>query len=341
MSLKQILFVELLGGIGDVLIALAAIQALSRSHPHAKLTVLTFAPGGELLKTDPLIHQVVVAQKGEAKQAISSSYQEVANLLCHQKFDLIVSDTKYDGIDQLIHSSDAQCITNLWRSPPSNQFVSDRFLEILRFENLITQESIQPARLHLLETERQTAFEQLGNIERPIVVLYTDAGMQIKRWPTQRFVELGRRLKQQFGGTIVLPIGANLTEVTEIGKSDDMTVWPQGTLRDFAAMMSWVDLTIAPDTGPARISAALGIPTITLFGPSWHQRYGQPTPHQNLQGYLDCPERVIQNFTEQRCWYGGVCPFEQWNTCLEGISVDQVMTSAIELLQAQKDNVLK
>jgi ADP-heptose:LPS heptosyltransferase len=334
MSLQQILFVELLGGIGDVLIALAAIQALGRSHPQAKLTVLTFAPGGELLKTDPLIHQVVVAQKGEAKQA-------VANLVSHQKFDLIVSDTNYDGIDQLIQSSDARCVTNLWRSPPSNQFVSDRFLEILRFENLITQESVQPARLHLLETERQTAFRQLGNVERPIVVLYTDAGMQIKRWPTEKFVELGRRLKQQFGGTIVLPIGGNLAEVTEMAKSGDLQIWPPGTLREFAAMMSWVDLTIAPDTGPARISAALDIPTITLFGPSWHQRYGQPTPHQNLQGYPECPERVIQNFTEQRCWYGGVCPFEQWNTCLEGISVDQVMTTAIELLQPQKDSVLR
>ncbi len=333
MSLQQILFVELLGGIGDVLIALAAIQALGRSHPQAKLTVLTFAPGGELLKTDPLIHQVVIAQKAEAREAI-------VNLLSRQTFDLIVSDTNYDGIDQLIQSSDARCVTNLWRSPPFDQFVSDRFLEILRFENLITQESIQPARLHLLETERQTALKQLGNVERPIVVLYTDAGMQIKRWPSEKFVELGRRLKR-LGGTIVLPIGANLAEVTEMAKSGDMRVWPQGTLREFAAMMSWVDLTIAPDTGPARISAALGIPTITLFGPSWHQRYGQPAPHQNLQGYPECPERVIQNFTEQRCWYGGVCPFEQWNTCLEGISVDQVMTSAIELLQAQKNDVLK
>ena len=174
MSLQQILFVELLEGIGDVLIALAAIQALSRSHPQAKLTVLTFAPGGELLKTDPLIHQVVIAQKAEAREAI-------VNLLSRQTFDLIVSDTNYDGIDEIIQSSDARCATNLWRSPPSDQFVSDRFLEILRFENLITQESIQPARLHLLETERQAALKQLSNVERPIVVLYTDAGMQIKR----------------------------------------------------------------------------------------------------------------------------------------------------------------
>ena len=48
---NDILFVELLGGIGDVLIALPAIQALARSHPDAKLAVLTFAPGANSSST--------------------------------------------------------------------------------------------------------------------------------------------------------------------------------------------------------------------------------------------------------------------------------------------------
>ncbi len=41
---REILFVELLGGLGDVLISLGAIQALARSHPDARLTVLTSRP---------------------------------------------------------------------------------------------------------------------------------------------------------------------------------------------------------------------------------------------------------------------------------------------------------
>src|SRR5215211_1480213 len=60
-SVREILFVELLGGLGDVLISLGAIQALARSYPEARLTVLTFSPGGELLEADPLIHRVVSA----------------------------------------------------------------------------------------------------------------------------------------------------------------------------------------------------------------------------------------------------------------------------------------
>jgi ADP-heptose:LPS heptosyltransferase len=327
--MNQILFVELLGGIGDVLIALAAIQALGRSYPDAKLTVLTFA-GGELLNTDPLIHRVVVAQKGQARLAIET-------LLSQQTYDLIVSDTNYDSIDQVIHLSDAdRVVTNLWRSPPSDEFVSDRFLKILLSEGLIRPDAVSDPQLYVTLQEQQNAREELGNIERPIVVLYPDSGMQIKQWSTENFVRLGRELQQQYGASIVVPIGSDLNQVNEIVNSIEGTaqVWQPGTLRELAAMMSQANLTLASDTGSARISAALGIPTITLFGPSWQGRYGQSAPHINLQGYPECPERVIQNFTMQRCWYDGTCPFEQWNTCLDEISVDRVMASCISLLKA-------
>lgn len=81
----KILFVELLGGIGDVLIALPAIQAFARSHPKAELTVLTLPPGGELLESDPLINQVVYADSSNPRKSV-----EV--LLARHTFDVIVSD---------------------------------------------------------------------------------------------------------------------------------------------------------------------------------------------------------------------------------------------------------
>ncbi len=53
---RKILFVELLGGLGDVLISLPAIQAFARTYPETHLTVLTFPPSGELLESDPFVH---------------------------------------------------------------------------------------------------------------------------------------------------------------------------------------------------------------------------------------------------------------------------------------------
>src|SRR5919112_5242769 len=100
-SVREILFVELLGGLGDVLIALQAIQALARSYPQARLTVLTFQPGGELLKGDPLIHEVVQVPKPDSARP-HRAREAVEELLGRGGWDLVVSDTSYDGIDALI-----------------------------------------------------------------------------------------------------------------------------------------------------------------------------------------------------------------------------------------------
>jgi ADP-heptose:LPS heptosyltransferase len=330
--MQNLLFVELLGGIGDVLIALSAIQALGRSHPQAKLTVLTFAPGGELLQADPLIHQVIYADRSNPRHSIEQ-------LLTNYQFDLIVSDTNYDGIDQTIRNSGApRTVTNLWRSPPADERVGDRFLQILLAERLIAPEAIAAPQLHLTEAEQQRARSTLGDKRHPLVFLCPDAGMEIKCWPLSNFVALGQTLQSCYRATVLVPVGADLQQAAHIVTEMDGAayIWPRGDLRELAAAIACADLVVAADTGLAHIAAALNVPTITLFGPSWHGRYGQSTPHINLQGYPECPERNIANFTEQSCWYSGLCPFD-WSTCLEAISPADVLTAAAPFLEAKAD----
>lgn len=332
----RILFIELLGGIGDLVIALPAIKALAIAHPDSQVTVLTFAPGGELLKNDPLIHEVIYAKRGAARQSVVK--------VLSQGFDLIVSDTNYDGIADIIRNSSAKrTVTNLWRNPPDNQLVSDRFLQILLEEGLIASSTTflnnQPL-IHLLEAEKAEAKQVYGAAYRPVVFLISDTGMPIKRWSKENFVKVGKALQQQYNATIVIPVSDNQDFaqqlVQEIGGTAQ--VWQRGTLRELVAGLIYADLAIAVDTGPARIAAALNVPTITLFGSSWSDRYGQPSPHINLQGYPQCPERVLRNFTEQSCWYSGVCPFE-WSNCTEAVSAQQVLIEAAKLLQEWQDNL--
>ncbi|HEY9656548.1 MAG TPA: glycosyltransferase family 9 protein, partial [Crinalium sp.] len=252
-DVQSILFIELLGGIGDVLIALPAIQALGRAYPHAKLTVLAFAAGGELIQSDPLIHEVICLKpQPDAPHLARTAIEAV---LKRQSFDLIVSDTNYDGIDALLQQSGVpQVVTNLWRSPPPNQKVSDRFLQILQAEGFITPADIAPAQLHLLPAEQRHVQQQLGAITQPLVVLYPDAGMAIKRWSTANFVRVGQALQQQYNATIVVPIGSDSEQSAQIVEAIGGTarVWAPGTLRSLAALMATAALVIAADTGPAR-----------------------------------------------------------------------------------------
>ncbi|MDB9526300.1 glycosyltransferase family 9 protein [Oscillatoria sp. CS-180] len=324
--MTRILFIELLGGLGDVLIALPAIQALAASHPQSQMTVLTFAPGDSLLQHHPLIQQVLPVPKGNARQAVIEALQK--------PYDVIVTDTNYEGIAELVQQSGtAQTVVNVWRQPPPDQLVSDRILQILLAESLITGSAAQAyhhPKLYLTEAEKALVQSRLGTVRRPLIGLYPDAGMSIKQWSPDRFIALGQLLQERYGVYLIIPEGSNYHQVqTILAELQGAIYWPRQTLRELAVLFTQLDCVVAADTGPARVAAAVGTPTVTLFGPAWHGRYGQPSPHINLQGYPSCPERNVANFTEQPCWYSGTCPFA-WDTCVNLITPEEVAAAVVE-----------
>ncbi len=340
-SVREILFVELLGGLGDVLIALQAIQALARSYPEARLTVLTFSPGGELLEGDPLVHEVVHAPKPDPAHP-HRARETVEELLARGGWDLVVSDTSYDGIDELVRGCGAPRVAaNLWQAPPPDERVGERFLRILLAEGLIEPGAISPPRLHLTPEERSVAAEKLADLRRPLIFLLPDAGMEVKRWPEERWGALGRALGERHGADVVVPVGSDPGQASRVARlvGERARVWPRGLLRELAAALSCADIAVGADTGPLRIAATLGVPTVMLFGPAWHGRYGQPPPHTNLQGYSGCPQRVVSDFTQQPCWYSGTCTLEDrpWRTCLEDISVEDVLDVAADFLDGHSE----
>ncbi|MDQ3317798.1 MAG: glycosyl transferase [Actinomycetota bacterium] len=341
--MRRVLFVELLGGLGDVLISLPAIQALARSHPEARLTVLTFPPGGELLERDPLIHEVVQAPRPDPGHP-HRAREAVEEMLVRGGWDLVVSDTSYDDIDGLIRDSGLpRVVTNLWQGPPPDERVGERFLRILLSEGVISSWEISPPRLHLAPEERSAAANKLPDkrARRPLAFLLPDAGMEVKRWPEENWGALGHALIDHHGADVIVPVGSDPEQASRVARliGEQARVWPRGMLRELAAALSHADLAVGADTGPARIASTLGVPTVMLFGPAWRGRYGQPPPHVNLQGHPGCPQRIVSDFTQQPCWYAGTCTLENppWRTCVEDISVKDALATAAPFLEARGD----
>ena len=258
-------------------------------------------------------------------------------LLARERFDLIVADATYADIDEFLEASGTRVISNLWRYPPAEQLIEERFLEILSQEGVIHPWAVDmKPRLSLDADDRMWAASQFPRPARR-ALLHPHAGMPIKTWPQASLIALGRALHDDPGLQIVVPegTGAEAGVARQIARAlgPHTILLPQGTLRQFAAAATYADLVIGADTGPVRIAAAVGALTITLFGPSWHGRYGQRPPNVNLQGYPECPERVVADFTRQPCWYSGLCPLGQWQTCLEDISAGDVLQAASRLLK--------
>ena len=329
-SPRRILFVELLGGFGDLLIALPAIQALARSHPDARLDVLTFAPGADLLRGDPHVAEVHVAPKGGARAAVERR-------LASERYDLVVTTTAHDGIDALIAQCAPRAAVDLWRDPPPDERVEDRFVRLLIADGLIRPEAVAAPVIAMAPRELTRGAALRPARDAPWIALAIDAGMAIKRWPLERFAALGRALHERHGARVLVVGGGDADGARAVvdGIGPAARVLAPGPLRRLAAILAATDLVIGADTGPCRLGATMGVPTVMLFGPAWAGRYGLGRPHASLQARPDCPERRPEDFTRQACWYAGRCPLPGPPTCVADHDVAEIAAEASRLLAAR------
>lgn len=326
---RRILVVELLGGFGDLLLVLPAVHALARSHPGAEVTVLTFAPGEALLRADPYVARVVATRD----HAEGAPYRAVAAELAAEPYDLVVTTTTYDGIDELCAASAPRAVTNLWRSPPSDERIDRRFLRLLAADGVIDPAYADlPLAVHLTEEERSTGrttlTQAVGDAEARPVVLVPGSGMRVKEWPAGRWSELAFRARRL--GRPVLTVGGPGT-----GPIPGSTVVPPGDLRALAAVLAAIGeragVVVGGDTGPVRLATAVGTRAVGLYGPTVAGRYGlDPRLGTSLQGLPGCTVRQPLAITEQECWWSGLCPLTGADpACLADLTVDAVAAASL------------
>jgi ADP-heptose:LPS heptosyltransferase len=93
-------------------------------------------------------------------------------------------------------------------------------------------------------------------------------GRGLKRWPRERFLEVAARIQRELGIRVVVFVGPEEEEeLTRIRSAlpADTVVAPPVSSRRFAALLARCRLVVTADTGPMHLSAAIGVPTITVF----------------------------------------------------------------------------
>lgn len=315
---RDILVIDLLGGLGDLCMVLPAVHALRRRHGDAALRVLTHAPGAELLTSDPAVTEVRRAQKHHERAAVVAE-------LDRRRPDLVVSTTRYDGIPGEIEARGMRSVTDLWRGPPADERVAQRYVAILAAEGLIDGR-YRPPSIHLGRSELDAGERALAAVtpSGAPVVLVPGAGMAVKRWPHWR--ALAAALTG--AGTTALVVAGDGPVPRWVGEW--ATPLPSTDLRALAAVFAAVGhrdgAVVGPDTGPVRVAAAVGARTVGLFGPTLASRYGIGPPGLDLQGLPGCPHRLPTAIAEQVCWWEARCPLSAAGpACMADIGPDAVL----------------
>jgi ADP-heptose:LPS heptosyltransferase len=109
----------------------------------------------------------------------------------------------------------------------------------------------------------------VGEGER-LVALHPGAGVAAKRWPAERYASLMAWLSRRAGLRLLLlggPEERDLTDrVAALSGVSPVNLAGMLSLRGLMAILKQSHLMIGNDSGPTHLAAALGVPTVALFG---------------------------------------------------------------------------
>jgi len=167
------------------------------------------------------------------------------------------------------------------------------------------------------------------------IVLNPGAGGSDKKWAKEKFAALANELFSTYGDARIFitgvagerPLGEEIKKLVNHGNIYNLA--GETTLRELGALLEKSDLLITNDSGTMHMAAAVNCPIIAIFGPTNPYRYG-PVGTKNIvvHSKIDCfpcknRRRCRKNFL-----------------CLEKISVDQVMKSAMLILDDKEQPLL-
>ena len=324
--MRRIVVVDTMGGLGDLLLAVPVIEAVCRSHPEARVTVVTTAPWHVLLERDPRIHEVVPVP-GKAAADVDAAVRPVLERL---RPDLAITTNRQHGLPGLLERTAVRAVTDLWRSPPADEPVDLRMLRLLAADGVIDPDlAAIPPRIVLDEDERGTGRRALAGLAagRP-ALLMPDSGMRVKQWPLAEWAGSTASLLRDGWQPIVV---SQVAEQRAALESAGAVVAPELPLRALAALFAAAaerdGRAVGGDTGPVRLASAAGLAVVGLFGPTAAGRYGYRGGRAtNLQGYPDCPVRTPTAITEQECWWTARCPLSETSEprCMADIGVEAI-----------------
>ncbi|MFQ5900904.1 MAG: glycosyltransferase family 9 protein [Thermodesulfobacteriota bacterium] len=330
-EIKSILFLRH-DRIGDMVVSTAALKALRKTFPDARITVLASDRNHEVIENSPNVDEIVVYKgfywfvKEMRARRIDLTIDPFYTYELKQAFISHLSGARYRiGFEE----AGREIFFNL-KGPgiyPAKQFV-DHMLELIAC--LGGDVKGYKPELFLTEEEGQWASRFLSekgiDSDGVTVAIHPGGYYETQRWPAERFGFAAKRLVDELKANVIV-IGGGQGEVAVVNSikeicGDHVSIISDISIRQLIAILGKCDLFLGNNSGPLHIAAALGLPTVSITGPTvfplWLP-YGDN--HIVLRKELDCSpcNRAI-------CLD---------HSCMELITVEEVMEAVVKQLRVR------
>jgi len=310
----RILVVKL-AGIGDLLLATPALQALRETYPQATIDLLVTPASAGLLDSWNVVNDIIVLDK----YLFDSPRQLLKNpKLLSQLTPLFqeLRDKNYDAVVLMHHLTlpfgrlKYEALTFAtgakWRVGLDNGHgwflnvrIKDAGFGVLHEAeyNLALVEAmgstIRRANLFvpLSDEERRGAWRLVYNnvsvseTAQPIIAMHPGSGgfSTARRWAPERFAQLADTLFRNVGGQLLLVGGPEEVQLHQDIMGMMQSEMPvrsfadKGSIKVTTAVLELADLFIGNDTGLMHLAVAVNTPTVAIFGLSNHKAWGPYT----------------------------------------------------------------
>jgi heptosyltransferase-3 len=348
-NIHNILLIQL-GDIGDVVLSFPAIRALHENFPQANVVVAVREKAKELIEDCKWAANVISINEEKRTWIEELTYQKrFFSRLRKFHFDLAIDMRTGDREAVLAFFSGARQKVSffaddgkLWRNrvfthlatdePEPGRNMAQYYLGLLEAYNIKT-DHIQPE--HDVPEDRYKKAKVLLKNEgvpsdRLIIAVQPFSLWKYKEWGVDKYIQLINWLVSEYNVSII--ITGSLDERKRVGEiinkcqQNTYNLAGKTSIGTLAAVFKKCQLFIGVDSAGVHVAAAVGLPTVCIFGPSSYIDWA-PRGQQHRIVYKDFPCVPCQNKG---------CQGSEISRCLEELTFEEVRV----VVKTQMDLIL-
>ncbi|MBI2469844.1 MAG: glycosyltransferase family 9 protein [Planctomycetes bacterium] len=321
------------GALGDVIVTLPTLEAIRNHFRDAHIEVMGYSSFLEILKGRFYADTISRFDQADISHLFVENSRIPASLTNKLKgVDLIVSfvadkekvvveNLRAAGVWYVIHHEP-------FPSAGANIHIIDHLLKCLDLLGISHSNKIPKIFLKDEDVLYGENFIKNSIVfpGKKLVAVHPGSGSRQKCWPTSRYAELIMWLYEEIGVQVILVSGpADLEVIEDIrGKiKDNFILADQLSLPCLAAILKRCELFVGNDSGITHLAAAVGIPTIAIFGSTDPQIWGPRGKRGRIlyqkSPCSPCPSDIRKNCISK--------------TCLENVTAEAVIEEIRDFYQ--------
>ena len=328
--------------LGDAVMCVPALREVRAAFPDDEIVIVARPWVADLYAREPFCDRIIAYPKDagvRGKWSLATALREERfdrAILLQNAFDAALIGWLARAKERVGYARDGRSflLTKPVERPLAGEIPEHQrfyYLELLRRAGVIDElpecADIRLGGVPQAKENGRSLWAALGLPQGPWIGVSPGAAYGgAKRWLPERFAAAAERLADDLGARVAIfgsPAEADLAAdiANRIG-ARAYALAGQTSLSDYIDLAATCSVYLTNDSGPMHVAAALGVPTVAVFGATDHIATGPSASWAKVvRQPVECSPCLLRE-----------CPID--HRCMTGVSVERVVREAHALLSA-------